>query len=193
MNFVKHTVRMRTRELHFRKPMRDGSRVQTILDALAYPFNHFQIDHFIAHIANYRNKPILALPLPLNRTLYGVWIPAQKRDYIFCNDSLQPIHQTHVFLHEIAHMLLEHRLHRVDTVLPPDLHDHLGGQYLLGRMRIAPNDVLVKNDEEQESEQFVYLIQKQLVRAHRLAELTRESTSIEQLKPITDAMGYTEP
>ncbi|NJO83556.1 MAG: hypothetical protein HC828_12560 [Blastochloris sp.] len=133
------------------------------------------------------------MTVPFHPTLYGVWIPAEQGDYVFCNDGLQPIHQTHVILHEIVHMLLNHRLHRLDKVLPPDLLEQLGGQYLMGRMRVAPTDRLVDDHEEQESEHFVYLIQKQVVGAHRLAELTKESTSIEKLRPITDTMGYTEP
>jgi hypothetical protein len=192
MNFVKKVVRTRTRKLLFRKHTSERDRVHATLEALAYPFDHFQLDHFIAHIAQYRNKPILTLTVPFVPSLYGVWIPAKQRDYIFCNDRLQPIHQTHVILHEIAHILLQHRLHRVDDVLPPHLREQMGEQHLMGRMRVAPNYWSVENREEQESERFVYVIQKQLVRTKRLTELTRESTSIERLKPIADAMGYSE-
>jgi hypothetical protein len=192
MKLVKRSVRTRTQEVPFRTSHVDNDRVHATLNALAYPFDHFQLDHFIAHVAQYRNKPILTLTIAFAPTLYGVWIPAKQRDYIFCNDSLQPIHQTHIILHEIAHMLLAHPLHRVDRVLPPDLRQELGGQQLMGRMRVAPTDHLMENREEQESERFVYLIQRQLVWVNRLAELTKESTSIEQLKPITDVMGYTE-
>jgi hypothetical protein len=177
--------------LQFRKHNATGDRVQQALDALAYDFSRFELAHFVVHVANLRQKPIQIVRLPLAAALFGVWVPTARQDYIFCNLRLQPIHQTHVILHEIAHMLLNHRRERIDHVLPPDLLRELG-QDAAGRLRVAPNANQRADAEEQESERFVYLIQRQVVRARRLAELTGESSSIPALKPITDAMGFAE-
>ena len=166
-------------------------RVQEALDALGYDFSQFELAHFVSHIVGLRQKPIQIIQLPLTAALFGVWVSAAQQDYIFCNMRLQPIHQTHVILHEIAHMLLNHRRQRIDHVLPLDLLRELG-QDASGRLRVAPDRDQRSDAEEQESERFVYLIQRQVVRARRLAELTGESSSIPALKPITDAMGFAE-
>lgn len=191
MNFIERVVSKRIQNLQFRKHKMADDRVQEALDALAYDFSQFELAHFVSHIVRLRQKPIQIIQLPLTAALFGVWVSAARQDYIFCNMRLQPIHQTHVILHEIAHMLLNHRRERIDHVLPPDLLRELG-QDSAGRLRVAPDRDQHVDAEEQESERFVYLIQRQVVRARRLAELTGESSSIPALKPITDAMGFAE-
>ena len=169
----------------------ENDKVQHVLDALAYDFNQFELSHFVKHIAAYRGKPIQLVPFPFTPTLFGVWVLGEMSDYIFFNALVQPIHQTHIILHETAHMLLNHQRRRIEDVLPPELLRELGANGVMGRLRVAPTSDIHADEEEQESERFVYLIQRQLMHANRLAELTGESSSIPRLKPITDAMGYT--
>ncbi|MDX2137271.1 MAG: hypothetical protein SF123_04190 [Chloroflexota bacterium] len=177
--------------MQFSKGKASSDVVRDVLDALQYDFNEFELTHFANHIADHRRKPIAIISLAMTSTLHGIWIPAQTHDYIFCNALLQPVHRTHVVLHELAHLMLGHGLQPIREVLPPSLIQELGGENTLGRLRAAPTNDAHADDEERESERFVYLIQRKLVRVNRLAELTRESSSIPGLKPITDAMGYT--
>jgi hypothetical protein len=39
----------------------------------------------------------------------GVWIATEKPDHIFHEAATNPLHQDHIILHEIGHMLLGHR------------------------------------------------------------------------------------
>jgi hypothetical protein len=39
----------------------------------------------------------------------GVWIATEKADHIFHEAATSPLHQDHIILHEIGHMLLGHR------------------------------------------------------------------------------------
>ena len=181
----------RVRHLQYFAFARTSDPVKRALASLDYDFNHFQLDHFAAHIAKQRNRPLHILTVPFASTLFGVWIPAEIADYIFVNATLPVMHQTHIALHEIAHMLLGHRLRRVDDVLPRDLVAQLGDGTITGRLRVAPKGRQDPDSEEYESERFVYAIQKRIVRAKRLTALTGESSSIPSLKPITDMMGYT--
>lgn len=190
MNFVK-ILRMRIRNLRFSTTEPEKDRVQTLLDQLHYDFNHFQLDHFIDHIAAQRRKPIVCLAMPLDPTLFGVWISGSGQEYIFYNAFVQPIHQVHIVLHEIGHMLLDHQKRPIASILPPQMIAQLNMQGLAGRARFAPSDGVHEDVEEQESERFVYLVQRYTMCANRLTELTGESSSIERLKPITDTMGYT--
>lgn len=192
MKFVKTFVMKRKTQLESPKTSNKGDTVQDVLDALAYNFSQFKLHHFVDHIAQIHNRRIFVVPFPFTSTIFGVWVHATIGDYILCNNTLQPIHQTHIVLHEIAHILLEHRRQRIDDVLPPELLQQIGESNVMGRLRVAQVMKNCHNEEEEESELFVYLIQRQLMQANRLAELTGESSSIPQLKPITDAMGYTE-
>lgn len=192
VNLVKIQLKVRCTPLGFPNLKSESDKVQYVLYALAYDFNEFELSHFVKHIGIYREKPIQLVPFPFTPTLFGVWVLAEMRDYIFYNACVQPIHQTHIILHEIAHMLLNHQRRRIDDVLPSELLRELGANGAMGRLRIAPTSDIHADEEEQESERFVYLIQRQLMRANRLAELTAESSSIPRLKPITDAMGYTD-
>ena len=166
-------------------------KVQRTLANLKYDFSHFELTHFVDHVARYRAKPIRLLPFAFTGSIFGVWVPAPYHDYIFYSNRVHRIHQVHIVLHEIAHILLDHRRQRIDDVLPPELLRQLDRVELIGRLRVPPSAEVHGDEEEQESEQFVFLIQKQLVKARRLAELTGESSSIPGLKPITDTMGYT--
>ena len=174
--------------LHFK---RESSTVQQTLADLAYNFSQFELVHFVEHVAQHRNKPIRLIPYPFTESIFGVWVPATYHDYIFYTMRVHHVHQVHIVLHEIAHMLLNHHRRRIDDVLPPELLLQFNSAELVGRLRVPPTKAVHDDEEEQESELFVLLIQRQLVKARRLTELTRESSSIPTLKPITDTMGYT--
>lgn len=191
MNSVKTRVLKRKRHLRFFPFGRTCDPVKRALQTLDYDFSHFQLDHFTTHIAKQRNRPLHIVQIPLASTLFGVWIPAEIADYIFVNATLPLMHQTHIVLHEIAHMLLGHALRRINDVLPLELIAQLGDGEIRGRLRVAPKGRQVSDNEEDESERFVYAIQRRLMRANRLTALTSESSSIPRLRPITDVMGYT--
>lgn len=192
MKFVK-TQATRIRNLLFTKNGRDLARVQALLDQLDYDFNQFELMHFVGHIENCRRKGIHLLPIECDPALFGIWLSGDEVEYIFYNAFVQPIHQVHIVLHEIGHMLLGHEKRPIKNILPSDMVAEWKLYGMTGRARYAPTDDAHADAEEQETEHFVYLVQQRTMRANRLAELTRESSSIELLRPITDTMGYTQP
>ena len=168
-----------------RTPRHDA--MQQVLDSLDYDFTQFNVEHFVEHIESLRRKPIQMVAMPLTATLFGMWVPTPSQDYLIYNATLQRVHQIHTILHEIAHMVLNHSLRPLSDVLLPEQLEALS----VGRLRFAPTADYSSDPEEQEAEAFVFAIQRQVVTAERLYELTGESSSIPELRAAADASGYT--
>lgn len=164
--------------------------IQGIVDALDYDFDCFSLNHFIKHIEWLRNRKIVVVGWEFEPKLYALWVPKSSTDYIFFNHTLHSTHQTHSILHELAHMLLGHACSPLDQVLPP----HMLAELKLGSQQQGrPRTVLLNEldpTQEEESEMFVYLIQKKVVNARRIHELYRGSSTVEVFKPYADGMGF---
>ena len=65
-----------------------------------------------------------------------MWIATDEADYIFHEEGTTPFHKTHIVLHEIAHMLLDHRgggaWEDLARLLAPDIGPGLA-RLILGR------------------------------------------------------------
>ncbi|TDD91845.1 hypothetical protein [Actinomadura rubrisoli] len=78
------------------------------MDALDVP-EPFDLDGFCHRLGQQRNRPIRLLPLTTGvGTPCGIWVSAAEADYIFHEQGTSILHQQHIVLHEIGHMLLEH-------------------------------------------------------------------------------------
>jgi hypothetical protein len=90
----------------------------------------------------------------------GFWIGTAEADHVYYETATTPFHQTHIVMHEIAHMLLGHR-GRMSTwrgaarLLAPDLDPALI-LLILGRGAYGAT-------EEQEAETLASLILQQPV------------------------------
>lgn len=161
-------------------------RIQFILDSLCYNFGEFEIDHFVQHLEHLRGRSIVRMSYDFDPSLTGLWIPAETADYIFYTRFTHPIHQVHITLHEIAHMLLGHPCKRVNQIVPPSLlNTFQSSDKFLGRR----SDDAETDFDEQEAEAFVYLIQQRIVAAKRLSQLTQGQSSIDGLNQFTDSLG----
>jgi hypothetical protein len=163
------------------------NKIQNVLLGLGYPFDEFSIDHFVQHVQHYRNRPILCVPYPFSPGISGAWIYGNQLDFIIYRSNTHRIHQNHVILHEIAHMLLKHPLHPIKDILSPELLEDL--QMPMGHLRALEVN-RAKDVVEQEAEYFVALVQKQVVRVERMAELTAGGSSISALHPYVAGLPY---
>lgn len=83
-------------------------RCAVIARGLAIP-RPFDLDQFLAQLAARRNRRIVLRPFaPGPGTPCGLWIATADADYVFHAAGTTPWHQTHIKMHEIAHMLLGH-------------------------------------------------------------------------------------
>jgi hypothetical protein len=57
-----------------------------------------------------RNRPITLVPMPIpGSPLCGMWAAVQEEDLIFFDSSTTSIHQEHIILHELGHIICRHR------------------------------------------------------------------------------------
>jgi hypothetical protein len=171
--------------------MRGWNAVQVALTRLDYDFRDFSMEHFVRHVESYRRREIILNRLPLDLRLSALWIRADTADYIFYNQNIHLVLQTHSILHEIAHIVLNHPCQPIDSVFTPEMLAQLRGKATEGRLRMA-DPHRRQDDEERQAERFVVLIQQRILQARRLEQLKGPSTSIAALRDWVDGMGFTE-
>lgn len=109
------------------------TELQHFLNDLDYDFRHFTLESFVEWIAVQRRRPILLHPMPLPPELFGAWIPGASADYVFYDDGPFQLHATHILLHELSHILLNHQ-----TV---PLESHIGQWMESGLTSADPNQL----------------------------------------------------
>ncbi|MFG2297164.1 hypothetical protein [Streptomyces sp. NPDC048603] len=90
-----------------------SARCAELLDALPLPAGTpVTVDVLRTAIEQHRGRPLVLSPLPeragATAGLCGLWIALGDADHIFYETSTSPLHQQHIILHEIAHLLLDH-------------------------------------------------------------------------------------
>ncbi len=63
------------------------------------------------HVASARGRPLHLLDIRQRGPgPTGLWVATEKADYIFYSDLATALHRGHIILHEIGHMVLDHRV-----------------------------------------------------------------------------------
>jgi hypothetical protein len=73
-----------------------------------------------------RGRPIELLPLSSDVGPFGLWVASPRADYIFFVQSTSRVHQVHIIVHELAHLLCDHTAasiseHELLQIVLPDL------------------------------------------------------------------------
>ncbi|MBT2528508.1 hypothetical protein J7E91_24610 [Streptomyces sp. ISL-99] len=107
---------------------------------LPYPF---EVEDLCAAVAVERGRPLRLLPMPAGLAsdtgVCGMWVSFGTADLVYYASVTSRPHQTHIVLHELAHILLDHRESSVPdpamlAQLFPDLDPAMAVR-LLGRSR----------------------------------------------------------
>ncbi|RLU79971.1 hypothetical protein CTZ27_36105 [Streptomyces griseocarneus] len=132
-------------------------RCQSVLDQLSVP-HPFTVDALCQELSARRRRPLHLHPLPqqaARNNICGMWLATETDDHIFFEQRTSRVHQEHILLHEIGHMLFDH--HGTDLGhseasqgLLPDLSPELVKR-LLGRTSYT-------NRQEQEAEMLASLL-----------------------------------
>lgn len=69
----------------------------------------FCLRAFCDAVARHQQHPVLLRPIRTGAALCGLWMPTPDGDLIFYEENTSPLHQTHIILHEIAHLLFGHQ------------------------------------------------------------------------------------
>ncbi len=91
---------------------------------LPTPFSARAFSH---SLAARRGRPIRLHPLESTAGPSGAWVATTTADYIFYEQATSPLHQEHIILHELSHLLCGHDAAAVleaehIQLLFPDLH-----------------------------------------------------------------------
>lgn len=180
---------------------KSNTKVTQALEALNYDFGAFELNHFLEHIGRLRGREIVCHGFPFKEKLFGVWIPRDTRDYIAYNSSTYEIHHTHIILHEVGHMILNHQPVNLETVFGSETVQlleifstgtHLDSSSCIVLPRTVEEAYICSNPQEAEAEEFAALVQNHVFRANRFQYLVQTSTTINELRAFTDALGFQE-
>lgn len=153
----------------------------------------FNLELFCEAVASQRNRPILLLPMALSAPgPCGLWIAGRRQDYIVFEQWTSRLHQEHIVLHEIGHILFEHQ----HEGLSSDEHVRLVFPNLdPSIVRAALARTSYSSAEEREAEMIASLIlqetDRQPIARHGLSE--REAAAVARLETGLDPGGATPP
>ncbi|MGH3768879.1 MAG: hypothetical protein ACRDS0_07620 [Pseudonocardiaceae bacterium] len=85
----------------------------------------FSVETLCTRLAVHRGRPLYVQALPDAAALAGpcgVWLETETEDFIFYESNTSPLHQDHIVLHEIGHML---RQHPATDLLPDSVFEGL--------------------------------------------------------------------
>jgi hypothetical protein len=98
----------------------------------------FDVQAFCHSVEHARGRTIRLVPRALpTGSPSGLCVSTKTSDYIFYEAQTSPLHQEHIILHEVAHLICEHQAfsashHEVSQLLLPDLDPQVV-QRVLGR------------------------------------------------------------
>jgi hypothetical protein len=140
-------------------------RCQQRLDGLQLPMP-FTLAAFVEGLAKSRGRPLVIVDLPSfeDGGPSGAWIATDGADYVFVDRAARSLHRQHIVLHELAHMVFDHRealaLSRADAAtLLPDISNKTVAR-ILGRSRYTET-------EEREAELLATMIAQRVRRSRR--------------------------
>ena len=153
-------------------------RCEARLRALDLP-RRIELPALVERVSALRSRRIVVCPTGGRPAPCGLWIAAPGRDYIFYEAETTPLHQAHIVLHELAHLLCGHQSAQVLEpsllrLLVPDLEPSVLERVL----RRASYDT----EQEQEAEVLASLLLQRLGPAEPAADIDAETVAaLEQL------------
>ncbi|WP_143466999.1 ImmA/IrrE family metallo-endopeptidase [Lentzea kentuckyensis] len=119
----------------------------------------FDIVELCARVSRRRRRRIVLAPMPLSALgPCGLWLAGEQADIICYEQDTSELHQEHIILHELGHILHDHQGAETLNALLPDL----SGATL--RIMLARQHDAFSAKAEREAEQFAYAV---LARASR--------------------------
>lgn len=145
----------------------------------------FDIQVFCDKIAKQRGRALYLHGIPgISGTdaPCGIWIATKTADHIFYEAATSPLHQDHIILHEVGHMLLEHSA-IIDDVRPG------AGTVFSGIDPATVNSLLNRasyaTEDERDAERLAGLIAAKA----DISSLHRATTHHQVLRRLGNALG----
>jgi hypothetical protein len=134
------------------------ARCWKILEDLHVP-QPYSLDAIIRWIESLRDRPLVLKKLPRQVACAGacgLWLGTDEADFLFYETRTAPVHQEHIILHEIGHMLCDHH-QASDSDLDSGLDSLLSDlqPHLIKRLMACTS---YTTDEEREAEMLASLM-----------------------------------
>ncbi len=143
------------------------------LDSIPIP-TPFDLEVFCDALSLRRRRPIVLHAMASTPYACGMWIATDRADHVFHEEATSLVHQEHIVLHELSHMVCDHdsgRLHgRWAVELLPDLDPETVCRVL------RRYDYSL--EQEREAEVLATLIADRAPRPGRLHEGPRELVAV---------------
>jgi sirohydrochlorin ferrochelatase len=92
-----------------RRTRRERDPYATVIAALDVP-DPFDLDELLRRVAAKRGRPIELRPLRTSvGAACGFWVATRSVDYICYEEDTSRLHQEHIVLHELGHIVCGHR------------------------------------------------------------------------------------
>ncbi|MGW5706617.1 toxin [Amycolatopsis japonica] len=110
-----------------------------------------------AQVGEQRGRPIALLPLPMAASgACGLWMSGSSTDYVCYERDTTPVHQAHIVLHELGHILCEHPGAECPESVLAGIFPDLSGTTL--KIMLARQHAGFTTQDEAEAETVAYLI-----------------------------------
>lgn len=142
----------------------------------------FQLTRFTDRLAALRGRPLLLVPtrdMALGN-LCGMWMATATNDYVFYEQDTSAVHQRHIVLHEIGHILLRHTGIPTAKTTDPAAPDGTAPERVMGRDSYD-------DQEEYEAELFASLVLARIEVPHATSQAEHS-----RLDAVTRSIGRTE-
>ena len=130
------------------------ARCEARLSTLDLP-DPFSPEAFCRTLSEERHRPIILHPLHIGGGLYGAWVPTATTDLIFFEQDTSVLHQQHICLHELSHLICGHESEAAaDARFASLLFPHLDPDAVRRMLKRAAHS----SDQELEAETLASLI-----------------------------------
>jgi hypothetical protein len=156
-------------------------------------FTDFSLDRFRDWVAALYRRPILCEPLAMHPDFSGAWVRTPVADVVFYEAETTSLHQAHIQLHELCHILLDHGTLVIDvTVLGVVRHILMHGIEPFTHTGDLPFRLRSRhtNAEEKEAEALASLIHHKALRARMAPAVDLPVSSSETLLRMYRSMGW---
>lgn len=158
------------------------------LKELQYDFRAFSIQGLICHVSKLKGREIVTIPWVMPATVFGAWMSddEESKEYIFYRDNVPVIHQVHIQLHELSHLLLGHPTLRINRKKIAEVFSKKASLPFADLLRLrSPR----QTECETQAEVLATLIQERVIQNSNMDQLLNDRSSEEKLANFLKTMG----